>query len=48
MERLKLAPSTRRFMIGFAVPILAVGLHAIAMQHDAFAQQACIGKGDGS
>jgi hypothetical protein len=48
MERLKLAPSTRRFMIGLAVPILAVGLHAIAMQRDAAAQQACLAQRDGS
>lgn len=48
MERLKLAPSTRRFMIGLAVPVLAVGLHAIAMQQDAAAQQACLAKRDGN
>jgi hypothetical protein len=48
MERLKLAPSTRRFMIGLAAPILAVGLHAIAMEQDAAAQKACLTQRDGS
>jgi hypothetical protein len=46
MEPLKFAPCTRKFMIGLAVPLLAVGLHAIAMQKDAAAQRACLAQRD--
>lgn len=41
MERLKFAPSTGKFVIGLALPVLTVGLHVIAMQQDAAAQNAC-------
>lgn len=47
MERLKFAPSAGKFAIGLALPVLAVGLHAIAMQQDASAQRACLAQRNG-
>jgi hypothetical protein len=47
MERLKFAPSTRKFLIGLALPVLAVGLHAVAAQQDAAAQRTCLAQGNG-
>jgi hypothetical protein len=48
MERLKLAPSTRKFMVGLAIPLLAVGLHAVAMKQDANAQRSCLAQRNGN